>query len=179
MQNNKGRVVACDVLERRLERAAERFRRAGLHNIEPHPLKSERDPWVKRHKRKFDRVLVDAPCTGTGTWRRNPEARWRLTPAILGRLVGLQREILAISAQLVKPGGRLIYATCSLLPEEDELQVQHLLDAEPEFRAVPLAAAWAAAGLPGEAPCPGPHLLLSPAAHGTDGFFCAVLERAG
>src|SRR3546814_9241987 len=74
---NKGRIVACDISAERLERAGERFRRAGIHNVERRPLKSERDPWVKRHKSSFDRVLVDAPCSGTGTWRRNPDARWR------------------------------------------------------------------------------------------------------
>lgn len=175
---NQGRITACDVSAPRLEGAMKRLRRAGVHNAETHLL-TPGDRFAKRRAGSFDRVLVDAPCTGTGTWRRNPDARSRTTAADLAELLVKQREILAISAQLVKPGGRLIYATCSLLPEEDELQVQHLLDAEPEFRAVPLAAAWAAAGLPGEAPCPGPHLLLSPAAHGTDGFFCAVLERAG
>ena len=78
---NKGRIVACDVLAGRLKRSAERFRRAGLHNIDMRPLKSENDPWVKRHKGDFDRVLVDAPCSGTGTWRRNPDARWRYAGA--------------------------------------------------------------------------------------------------
>ena len=74
---NKGRITACDVLEKRLLRSTERFRRAGLHNIETKVLKDERDPWVKKHKGEFDRVLVDAPCTGIGAWRRNPDARWR------------------------------------------------------------------------------------------------------
>jgi 16S rRNA (cytosine967-C5)-methyltransferase len=174
---NQGRITACDVSAPRLEGATKRMRRAGVHNAETHLL-TPGDRFAKRRAGTFDRVLVDAPCTGTGTWRRNPDARSRTTAEDLAELLAKQREILAISAQLVKPGGRLIYATCSLLPEEDELQVQHLLDARPEFRAVPLAQAWAEAGLPGDAPCPGPHLLLSPAAHGTDGFFCAVLARA-
>ena len=112
MMNNKGRVVACDVLEGRLKRASERFRRAGLHNIEPHPLKSERDPWVKRHKRKFDRVLVDAPCSGTGTWRRNPDSRWRPLGPGLEQLVPLQASILDSAARLVKPGGQIGRASC-------------------------------------------------------------------
>ena len=107
-----------------------------------------------------------------------PDARTRTTADDLRELVAKQGEILSIAAHLVRPGGRLVYATCSLLPEEDEDQVDRFLTAHPGFRPVPLAAAWAEAGLPGEPPCPGPHLALSPAAHGTDGFFCAVLERA-
>ena len=120
MMQNKGRVIACDVLERRLERAAERFRRAGLFNIETRALSTERDPWVKRHKGKFDRVLVDAPCSGVGVWRRNPDARWRVLGPGLEELVPLQGSILESAARLVKPGGRLVYATCSLLTEENE-----------------------------------------------------------
>ncbi|MGQ9370803.1 RsmB/NOP family class I SAM-dependent RNA methyltransferase [Azospirillum sp. ST 5-10] len=176
LMNNKGRVVACDVLEGRLKRAAERFRRAGLHNIEPHPLKSERDPWVKRHKRKFDRVLVDAPCSGTGTWRRNPDSRWRPLGPGLDQLVPLQANILDSAARLVKPGGRLVYATCSLLPEENEAQVAAFLAAHPDFVVKPVAEVWEEeqAGRP---PGDGPYLRLTPARHDTDGFFAAVMVR--
>lgn len=176
LMNNKGRVVACDVLEGRLKRAAERFRRAGLHNIEPHPLTSERDPWVKRHKRKFDRVLVDAPCSGTGTWRRNPDSRWRPLGPGLAELVPLQANILDSAARLVRPGGRLIYATCSLLPEENERQIDGFLATHPEFTVVPAATVWEEAGW-GHAPVEGPYLRLTPGRHNTDGFFAAVLER--
>lgn len=173
---NKGRVIACDVLGRRLERAAERLRRAGLHNVETRALSTERDPWVKRHKGRFDRVLVDAPCTGTGTWRRNPDARWRLLGPGLDELLPLQAKILESAARLVRPGGRLIYATCSLLAAENDEQVARFLAAHPDFAPVPLAGIWpAVAG--GAAPCPGPYLALSPARHDTDGFFAAVLER--
>jgi 16S rRNA (cytosine967-C5)-methyltransferase len=175
---NQGRITACDVSAPRLEGAAKRLRRAGVHNAETHLL-TPGDRWAKRRAGSFDRVLVDAPCTGTGTWRRNPDARVRTTGQDLSELLGKQREILATSAQLVRPGGRLVYATCSLLPEEDEVQVERFLADHPGFGVVPLARAWAEAGLAGAPPCPGPHLLLSPAAHGTDGFFCAVLERAG
>ncbi|MFL1462197.1 RsmB/NOP family class I SAM-dependent RNA methyltransferase [Roseococcus sp. DSY-14] len=176
--DNRGRIVACDVSAARLAGADKRLRRAGVHNAETHLL-SPGDRWAKRRAGQFDRVLVDAPCTGTGTWRRNPDARVRTTGADLAELVAKQGEILSISAQLVRPGGRLAYATCSLLPEEDEDQVERFLAANPAFQAVPLSRAWAEAGLPGAPPCDGPHLALSPAAHGTDGFFCAVLERAG
>ncbi|AWK89010.1 RsmB/NOP family class I SAM-dependent RNA methyltransferase [Azospirillum thermophilum] len=176
LMNNKGRVVACDVLAGRLKRAAERFRRAGLHNIEPHPLTSERDPWVKRHKRKFDRVLVDAPCSGTGTWRRNPDSRWRALGPGLDQLVPLQASILESASRLVKPGGRLIYATCSMLPEENEGQIAAFLESHPEFTVKPVAEVWAEEGAD-SVPAEGPYLRLTPARHDTDGFFAAVLER--
>lgn len=176
LMKNKGRVVACDVLAGRLKRAAERFRRAGLHNIEAHPLTSERDPWVKRHKRKFDRVLVDAPCSGTGTWRRNPDSRWRQLGPGLDQLLPLQASILDSASRLVKPGGRLIYATCSLLPEENERQVAAFLETHPDFTVMPVAEVWAEeeAGTP---PAEGPYLRLTPARHDTDGFFAAVMVR--
>lgn len=174
---NKGRVIACDVLARRLERAADRFRRAGLHNIETRALSSERDPWVKRHKGRFDRVLVDAPCSGTGTWRRNPDSRWRPLGPGLGELVPLQEEILDSAARLVKPGGRLVYATCSLLPEENDRRVEAFLAGHPDFQVVPMPRAWAET-IGTEPPGGGPYLALTPARHGTDGFFAAVLERA-
>ncbi|AWJ86348.1 rRNA cytosine-C5-methylase (plasmid) [Azospirillum sp. TSH58] len=176
LMKNKGRVVACDVLAGRLKRAAERFRRAGLHNIEAHPLSSERDPWVKRHKRKFDRVLVDAPCSGTGTWRRNPDSRWRQLGPGLAELVPLQANILDSAARLVKPGGRLIYATCSLLPEENENQVAAFLETHPDFTVLPVAEVWAEEGA-GTPPAEGPYLRLTPARHDTDGFFAAVMVR--
>jgi 16S rRNA (cytosine967-C5)-methyltransferase len=175
---NQGRVTACDVSAPRLEGAAKRLRRAGVHNAETHLLEAG-DRWVKRRAGTFDRVLVDAPCTGTGTWRRNPDARSRTGAEDLAELLAKQDEILVTSAHLVKPGGRLVYATCSLLPEEDEVQVEAFLRGHPGFRSIALAQAWAEAGLPGAPPTEAPHLLLSPGAHGTDGFFCAVLEKAG
>ncbi|MFG1270303.1 RsmB/NOP family class I SAM-dependent RNA methyltransferase [Xanthobacter sp. DSM 14520] len=170
---NKGHVIACDVSDGRLKRAAERFRRAGLHNIETRPLASETDRWVKRHKGGFDRVLVDAPCSGTGTWRRNPDARWRQQEAGLDHLLPLQARILASAARLVKPGGRLVYATCSMLPEENEAQVAAFLAAYPAFHVMPVREA--APQLTGSAHPD--HLSLTPARHDTDGFFAAVLQR--
>ena len=174
---NQGRITACDVSVPRLEGATKRLRRAGVHNAETHLLEAG-DRWVKRRAGTFDRVLVDAPCTGTGTWRRNPDARSRTGAEDLAELLAKQHEILATSAHLVKAGGRLIYATCSLLPEEDEVQVEAFLAAHPGFRPIALATAWAEAGLPGAPPTDAAHMLLSPGAHGTDGFFCAVLEKA-
>ncbi len=101
---NKGKIVACDTLKGRVERAGDRLKRAGAFNVERQGLESERDPWVKRHAGSFDRVLVDAPCSGTGTWRRNPDAKWRLQPEDLPRLVQLQASILDSAQRLVKTG---------------------------------------------------------------------------
>nr|WP_246733940.1 RsmB/NOP family class I SAM-dependent RNA methyltransferase [Oharaeibacter diazotrophicus] len=173
---NKGHVVACDVNEARLKRCAERLRAAGLHNAETRLLAGETDRWVKRHKGGFDRVLVDAPCSGTGTWRRNPDARWRAPEDEgLAGLVALQGRILASAARLVRPGGRLVYATCSLLPEENEQQVAAFLAAHPAFAVVPLREA-----APQLTTSAHPdHLSLTPARHDTDGFFAAVLRREG
>ncbi|HEY1259509.1 MAG TPA: RsmB/NOP family class I SAM-dependent RNA methyltransferase [Stellaceae bacterium] len=173
---NKGKLVACDVSARRLERAARRLRRAGVTNVERRVLSSERDPWVKHHAQSFDRVLVDAPCLGTGTWRRNPDAKWRAGPQDLEELVERQQQILRSAARLVRLGGRLVYATCSLLHEEDEGQADTFLAAEPDFAPLPAACAWAEAI---GSPFPGGerYLLLTPARHGTDGFFVALFER--
>lgn len=167
---NKGRIVACDVSADRLERAGERLRRAGVHNVERRPLKSERDPWVKRHKARFDRVVVDAPCSGTGTWRRNPDARWRPAGPGLETLMQLQARILESAARLVKPGGRLIYATCSLMRAENEDQIAHFLAGHADFALRPIAESQPGLG--------DRFMRLTPASHGTDGFFAAILERA-
>jgi len=191
---NRGHIAACDVSARRLDAAVRRFRRAGAHNIERHLL-GPGDRWLKRHAGSFDRVLVDAPCTGTGTWRRNPDARARLTETDLAELVVRQAALLDDAAPLVRKGGRLVYATCSLFAEENEAQVQAFLDRHAGFALVPLARAWpqgapdgappdaphgAPAGVPAcpAPPCPGETLALTPHEHGTDGFFAAVLERS-
>jgi 16S rRNA (cytosine967-C5)-methyltransferase len=174
---NKGHIVACDVLEGRIMRASTRLRRAGVHNVERRALSSERDPWVKRHAAAFDRVLVDAPCSGSGTWRRNPDQKWRLMPSDLEELIVLQESILKSAARLVKQGGRLVYATCALLPGENEGQIRRFLETHDKFRIVPVAEVWKTV-IGGECPATGDFLRLSPARHGTDGFFVAVLERS-
>jgi 16S rRNA (cytosine967-C5)-methyltransferase len=173
MMQNRGQIVACDVSAPRLDGAVRRLRRAGVHNVERHLVEAG-DKWLKRRAGTFDRVLVDAPCTGTGTWRRNPDARLRLKPADLAELLPKQASILDTAQSLVRTGGRLVYATCSLLEEENEAQVTSFLLRHPAFRIVPLAQAW-----PLDAPPPnsGDFLSLTPARHGTDGFFTAVLER--
>jgi 16S rRNA (cytosine967-C5)-methyltransferase len=173
VMQNKGQIIACDVSAPRLDGAVRRLRRAGVHNVERHLVEAG-DKWLKRRAGGFDRVLVDAPCTGTGTWRRNPDARLRLTANDLAELLPKQGNILDTAQTLVRKGGRLVYATCSVLEEENEGQVRGFLLRHPEFSLVPLQEAW-----PFETPAPvsGDFLSLTPAQHGTDGFFTAVLER--
>ncbi|MGE4481605.1 RsmB/NOP family class I SAM-dependent RNA methyltransferase [Acidocella sp.] len=165
---NKGHIIACDVSAPRLEGAIKRLRRAGVHNAEQHLLESG-DKWVKRQTGKFDRVLVDAPCTGTGTWRRNPDARLHLSERDLTELTFKQAEILDRAQKLVKPGGKLVYATCSVLQDENEAQTEAFMARHPEFTPLPLEAPEALRG--------SAVLRLSPARNGTDGFFAAVMVR--
>jgi len=160
LMENKGRIVAMDVLEKRLEKAKLRFRRAGLHNIETKPLEGARDKWIKRHKESFDIVLVDAPCSGTGTWRREPDKRWRKLGPDISELLPLQQEILDSACRLVRPGGHLVYATCSLLQAENEDQTANFLSTHADF-----------------AP-DGDALKLATATDGADGFFAAKLRRS-
>jgi 16S rRNA (cytosine967-C5)-methyltransferase len=152
---NRGQLFACDVSAARLDNAVRRLHRAGVHNVERHLLVPG-DKWLKRRAGSFDRVLVDAPCSGTGTWRRNPDARLRLTEADVGELLPKQAGILDQAAALVRKGGRLVYATCSLLAEENEDQVAAFLSRHPEYAQREV-------------------LSLSPARDNTDGFFAAVL----
>jgi 16S rRNA (cytosine967-C5)-methyltransferase len=173
MMENRGQIIACDVSAARLDGAVRRLRRAGVHNVERH-LVEPGDKWLKRRAGTFDRVLVDAPCTGTGTWRRNPDARLRLRELDLTELVAKQASILDTAQTLVRKGGRLVYATCSLLEEENEAQVFAFLLRHPDFALVPLPRAWSLAN---PVPNSGDFLSLTPARHGTDGFFAAALER--
>jgi 16S rRNA (cytosine967-C5)-methyltransferase len=173
---NRGKLVACEVSQRRLERAARRLRRAGVTNVERRALTGERDKWVKRHAGSFDRVFVDVPCLGTGTWRRNPDAKWRMRPEDLSELVERQQQILRSAARLVRLGGRLIYATCSLLREENEAQAESLVAAVQDFSLLPASRAWTET-IGGASPGGEDYLRLTPARHGTDGFFVAIFER--
>ncbi len=170
----QGSLIACDVTAKRLAAMGPRLKRCGVTGVRQIPL-DEPDA-LAGLSRTADRVLVDAPCSGIGAWRRQPEARWRLTPERLAEHEEQQREVLRAAAGLVKPGGRLIYATCSLLPSENEEQVAAFLRATPDFTPLPVAPIWHSQI---QAPCPSQDdaLILSPAATGTDGFYCAVLER--
>lgn len=174
--NNKGRIVACDTDKTRLEKARPRFRRAHVHDIiEVRSLSDEKNrKWLRRQKETFDVVLADVPCTGTGTWRRNPDLRWRQFGPSLAELLATQADILDRAAKTVKVGGRLVYATCSLLPEENEHQAEAFLVRHPDFEVLPLAQAWPEGTT---APCAGPYLRLTPRQHNTDGFFAATFVR--
>ena len=172
----EGRLSACDTVPGRLKRMEGRLRRAGISGVKRRALDPENDSWMVGNQASVDRVLVDVPCSGTGTWRRHPEARWRLNAADVDGHARRQRKILAHAAGLVRRGGRLIYVTCSLLPAENHEQVSGFLDDHPDFGLVPAAEAWAET-LGGRCPADGPTLTLSPATTGTDGFFAAVLER--
>ncbi|MBV1834056.1 RsmB/NOP family class I SAM-dependent RNA methyltransferase [Novacetimonas pomaceti] len=174
--NNRGHIVACDVSEPRLEGAVRRLRRAGVHNAERHLLVPG-DKWARRRAGSFDRVLVDAPCTGTGTWRRNPDARLRLRESDLRELMEKQADILDRAAKLLRPGGRLVYATCSILPEENQNQIAAFVQRNPEFRMVTPPAVEGGDGMPAGLLVDG-KMSLSPLRNGTDGFFAAIMERA-
>jgi 16S rRNA (cytosine967-C5)-methyltransferase len=178
LMRSTGRVYAFDVSEGRLAKLGPRLARSGLSNVHPQRIDSERDPRVGRLAGKIDRVIVDAPCTGLGTLRRNPDLKWRQDEAALGELASKQSAILAAAATLVKPGGRLLYATCSILAEENEAVAEAFLRAHPAFALVPAGAALAAARveLPQVGPADG-FLRLRPDAHGTDAFFGALMER--
>ena len=170
---NTGTVYAFDTSAPRLEKLKPRLKRAGLHNVRVAAIAHERDARVQRLKGKIDRVLVDAPCSGVGTLRRNPDIKWR--EINLPELTETQKRILAAAAELVKPGGRLVYATCSLLREENEDIVQDFLATRPEFRLVPADEILARRHVPLETT--GTALRLYPHRHQTDGFYAVALER--
>jgi 16S rRNA (cytosine967-C5)-methyltransferase len=170
---NKGHIVACDISEVRLARSKLRLKRAGAENAERKLLPASDDKWMKRHYARFDRVLVDAPCSGTGSWRRNPDARWSTQAANLAELTALQDAIVARAANFVKPGGHLIYATCSLIRRENDDRVAQFLEARKDFERIDARTLFK-----GDWPCGNEQVLrLSPGRHGTDGFFAAVLRR--
>lgn len=171
-----GTLWALDVEARFLKRLTERAARAGAAAIRTHALDGEADPWLAAHAGTADVVLVDAPCSGSGVWRRHPAARAWLTPERLAEAIEHQRSALAAAMPLVKPGGRLLYATCSVLVEENEERVAELLTAHRDFRTVTVVDAWTA-NLAAPCPVEGPCLRLSPVRTGTDGFFLAIFER--
>ena len=172
---NRGRIVALDTDPERLERGAVRIRRAGIHNIERIAVSGD---WgVKRYRGKFDRVVIDAPCSGSGTWRRAVDARWRCDGNSLEALKEQQAALLDRGRAMVVPGGRIIYITCSLLYSEGEAQVARLLAEAPELEVAQIADIWQDV-IGGEAcpPTPDGMLRLLPGRDGTDGFFMAVLQ---
>lgn len=170
---NTGTLYAFDIMAKRLEKLKPRLARAGLDNVRTVVISAERDDRVRRLAGKADRVLVDAPCSGSGTVRRNPDIKWR--PLDLDAITATQRRILDTAATLVKPAGRLVYATCSLLREENEDVVAAFLAAHSDFALVPVAEILARRNIPLHDM--GDMLRLWPHRHNTDGFFAAVLER--
>lgn len=174
---NRGRLVACDSADWRLARAAPRLARAGVAIVETMLLGGDQpDQPSDQQPCPFDRVLVDAPCTGIGTWRRNPGEKWRLRPADLDRHRATQAAILDSAAALVAPGGRLVYAVCSLLDAEGAAQIESFLRRRGDFAVVPAGAVWAGT-VGGVCPSDGIYLRLLPGRDGTDGFFLSVMER--
>ncbi|GAB3548768.1 RsmB/NOP family class I SAM-dependent RNA methyltransferase [Noviherbaspirillum agri] len=171
---NTGRLYAFDVSEKRLSKLKPRIARSGLSNVHPVVIAHENDAKVKRLVAKIDRVLVDAPCSGLGTLRRNPDMKWRQTPASVTELNEKQSAILASAARLVKPGGRLVYATCSLLDEENEAIATQFLEKHPDFCLVPMKDVLAEQKVPLDMQ---DYLKLVSHIHQTDGFFAAVFER--
>jgi 16S rRNA (cytosine967-C5)-methyltransferase len=180
---NTGRLYAFDTSAHRLDAIKPRLARSGLSNIHPAAIAHERDDRVKRLSGKIDRVLVDAPCSGLGTLRRNPDLKWRQKDAVLQALTETQAAILHSAARLLKPGGRLVFATCSLLTQENEAIAEAFSQAHPDFEVLPVAQVLAdlkienapslcAGGEDGQT-----YLRLWPHRHGTDGFFAAVWER--
>lgn len=175
---NTGRLYAFDTSAHRLDAIKPRLARSGLSNVHPAALAHERDERIKRLAGKIDRVLVDAPCSGLGTLRRHPDLKWRQTPQSIEALAATQGAILSSAARLLKSGGRLVYATCSLLPQENEAQAAAFSAAHADFRALDVAEILAQLKLPqAQELCAGPYLRLWPHRHGTDGFFAAVWER--
>jgi len=180
LMENTGQLYAFDAERLRLRPIFERLKRAGVRNIQvlpPGDLQA-----LAALTGKMDLVLIDAPCSGSGVWRRRPDAKWRLSPAMLEARRAEQISVLEEGAGLVKPGGRLAYITCSVLPSENRDQVDGFLAGHPEFKLVPWPELWEQS-LPEKAPVPsadgsGETLLMTPRDHGTDGFFVAVMQRS-
>lgn len=160
IMQNKGRLILCDTSEWRLKRSDERIKRAGVNNIQRKIVleTSEGNKAIKRLKESADIVLTDAPCSGTGTWRRNPDLKWRSSPDGVKEIISIQKDILEKASTLVKPGGTLAYATCSMLAEENEDQVKWFLDNHESFSLEK-------------------QVQFTPYQHQTDGFFLARLIK--
>ena len=174
---NTGQIYAYDADKRQLRPIFERLKRAGVRNVQV--MEAGEEAALLALGPRFDVVLVDAPCTGSGTWRRKPNSKWRLKPANIPERQAEQRGVLALGAPLVKPGGTLVYVTCSVLPEENGDQVAAFLTNHPDFALQPYAEAWRARLAPSR-PVGGrgdDSLQLTPLRHGTDGCFIALLRR--
>jgi 16S rRNA (cytosine967-C5)-methyltransferase len=156
LMENKGQIIAMDIYEHKLAELKKRAKRDGAHNIEARTIEGSKT--IKKLKGKADRVLIDAPCSGLGVLKRNPDSKWKLNPEFIERIKKTQAEILDQYASMVKEGGKMVYATCSILPSENELQVKAFLKNHPEFTFVK-------------------DQKISPAKSGFDGFYMALMER--
>jgi 16S rRNA (cytosine967-C5)-methyltransferase len=175
---NTGRLYAFDTSAHRLDALKPRLARSGLPNVHPVAIAHERDDRIKRLAGKIDRVLIDAPCSGLGTLRRNPDLKWRQTPKAIEELTAKQAAILQSAARLLKPGGRLVYATCSVLRDENESIAEAFTAASKDFSPLETADVLTHLGVEGAAKlCSGPYLRLWPYLHQTDGFFAAVWQK--
>jgi 16S rRNA (cytosine967-C5)-methyltransferase len=179
LMRNTGRLYAFDVSAHRLDNLKPRLARSGLSNVYATQIAHENDDRIKRLRGKIDRVLVDAPCSGLGTLRRNPDLKWRQSPKALEELKVKQAAILASAARLLKPGGRLVYATCSVIPDENEGIADAFTAAHPDFVPLNAAEALSAAGVENAANLvtPAGHLRLWPHKHSTDGFFAVAWQK--
>ncbi len=182
MMGGKGRLIATDHDKRQLAPIYERLSRAGVHNADVRTPKGEDEP-LSDIKASADLVLIDAPCTGTGTWRRNPDAKWRMRPGALEIRIKEQIEVLDRASRVVKPGGRIAYITCSVLAEENGEQVRAFMARHPEFAVVPpeetASVLWDKADAFMQAALKSPEgWLMTPRRTGTDGFFVSVLKKA-
>lgn len=174
LMRSTGRLYAFDISPKRLAALKPRLARSGLSNVHPQRIEGVSDPRVKRLSGKIDRVLVDAPCSGLGTLRRNPDMKWRQTPQDIAELTGKQASLLAAAARLVKRGGRLVYATCSILDEENKEIAEAFLSSHPQFRLVPAVDVLRKERIDLKML---EYFEVWPHIHGTDGFFAAVFER--
>ena len=180
LMRSTGRLYAFDINEKRLGGLTPRMRRAGLSNVHPIAIRDEHDNRIKRLRGKFDRVLVDAPCTGTGTLRRNPDLKWRLSVEELERINAVQKSVLEEASKLLKKGGRIVYATCSMLKQENQDVVDDFLSRHPEFERLNATDVLAKQGV--ELPVEqkerfGDDFVMLPHLHDTDGFYSAVLIK--
>ncbi len=174
LMRGAGRIYAMDISQKRMRELAPRAARAGISNVHPIVLSGEGDIRAKRLAGKLDRVLVDAPCSGFGTLRRNPDLKWRHGEGAVAELAAKQDRILNAAAKLLKPGGRLVYATCSILAEENEAVADRFAASQPDFKALSCTQLLATQRIALDA---GERLRLWPHRHGTDGFFAAAYER--
>src|SRR3954464_40965 len=174
MMQSQGRLYAFDVSEKRLKNLTPRLKRSGLSNVHPQLIANEYDIKIKRLAGKIDRVLVDAPCSGLGTLRRNPDLKWRQSPQSINELAEKQKAILAAAASLLKPGGRLVYATCSMLRQENQEIAEQFLAVHSGFKKVSATQVLAESQIALDS---GDYLELYPHLHNTDAFFAAILQR--